>query len=266
VLAHWLHANGPRREEPFVDLNCAGLSGDLMESELFGFAKGAFTGAVTPKQGLLEVAHRGTLFLDELGDMDIRTQPRLLKVLEEKRLRRLGEVRDRAVDMRLIAATNQDLRRLVDGGRFRGDLFFRLSTFELRLPALRERPEDLPVLAERLLQGMARELGRPHLRLAPQAKSHLARQPWPGNVRDLRNALERAALFSDRDELGPTDFRIDPREPPPDDSLREPTLDDLERQEIERAMREEQGRVGRVAKRLGISRTTLYYKLRAFKS
>src|SRR5262249_20576130 len=151
VLARWIHENGPRAQEAFVDLNCAGLSKEFLESELFGFERGAFTGAVSAKQGLLEVAHRGTLFLDEIGDVDPSVQPKLLKVLEETRSRRMGEVRDRVVDVRLIAATHHDLAKLAREKTFRADLYFRISTFPLHVPPLRERKADIADLATQLV-------------------------------------------------------------------------------------------------------------------
>ena len=161
LLASWLHRNGPRAEEAFVDLNCAGLSRDLLESELFGHHKGAFTGAVADKPGLLEIAHRGTLFLDEIGDADLQVQPKLLKVLEEQAFRRLGDVRDRQVDARLIAASHHDLRQMVEENRFRHDLFYRISAIPLFVPPLRERGRDVIVLARRLLERISSEQGCP---------------------------------------------------------------------------------------------------------
>src|SRR5215468_3582562 len=160
VLAKWIHQNGPRADEPFVDLNCAGLSRDFLETELFGHEKGAFTGAVASKVGLLEVADRGTLFLDEIGDVDPQVQPKLLKALEEKKFRRLGDVRDRQVDVWLIAATHQDLGKLVEQKKFRSDLYYRISTILLKLPSLRDRAEDLPVLAGHFLRTFCADLPR----------------------------------------------------------------------------------------------------------
>src|SRR5688500_2318548 len=163
VLARWLHENGPRAEEAFVDLNCAGLTRELLETELFGHEKGAFTSATASKQGLFEVAHRGTIFLDEIGDVDLQIQPKLLKVLEDKRFRRLGDVRDRQVDVRLIAATHQDIGQLVREKQFRDDLYFRISTIPLSFPSLRERIEDIPTMAQYLLDKVAVDLGRGEL-------------------------------------------------------------------------------------------------------
>ena len=209
VLARWLHRNGPRADEPFVDMNCAGLSRDFLETELFGHEKGAYTGAVASKQGLLEVAHRGVMFLDEIGDLDPQVQPKLLKVLEEKRFRRLGEVRDRQVDVQLVAASHQNLPQLVQERKFRGDLYFRISTIPLRVPSLRERPEDIPILGRQILEGFASDLGRRGLQLSPEAERALCGYSWPGNVRELRNVLERALLLCGRDVLEPGDLRFE---------------------------------------------------------
>ncbi|HKF58664.1 MAG TPA: sigma-54 dependent transcriptional regulator, partial [Blastocatellia bacterium] len=191
VLARWLHQNGPRAEEPFVDLNCAGLSKEFLETELFGHEKGAFTGAVTSKPGLLEVAHRGVVFLDEIGDMDPTVQPKLLKSLEEKRIRRMGDVNDRRVDIHLIAATHLDLALAVREKRFRSDLYFRINTIPLTIPTLRERPEDIPLLARNLLKKLSTDVGRGAFELSAEAEDVLRKHPWPGNIRELRNVLER---------------------------------------------------------------------------
>ncbi|MET0553089.1 MAG: sigma-54 dependent transcriptional regulator [Vicinamibacteria bacterium] len=270
VLAAWLHQQGPRAEEAFVDLNCATLSKELLESELFGHEKGAFTGAVAAKQGLLEVAHRGTLFLDEVGDMDPLVQPKLLKVLEEQRYRRVGEVRDRQVDVRLIAATHQDLAEAVREKRFRGDLFYRISTIPLAVPALRERPEDLPLVARELLDRIAGDLGRARMEIAPQALRALQDYAWPGNVRELRNVLERAALLCRDRTIDAGDLRFlggatetpaaATASAPPDTSL---TLEEVEQRHIAAVLAEEGGRVEAAARRLGVPRSSLYKRLRA---
>ena len=262
VLAAWLHQNGPRSEEAFVDLNCATLSKDLLESELFGYEKGAFTGAVTPKQGLLDVAHRGTLFLDEIGDVDPAVQPKLLKVLEEKRFRRLGDVRDRQVDVRLVAATHQDLGKLVREGRFRSDLYYRISTIPLVVPPLRERLEDLPLIAQRLLDDLTGDLGRGPFTLSPEALGALRTYSWPGNVRELRNVLERAVLLSEDRVLGRRDLRFEPGAAEDTVSELGLTLEELERRHIERVLQAEQGRVEAAARRLGIPRSSLYQKIK----
>ena len=263
VLATWLHTNSPRSEEAFVDLNCAGLSRELLETELFGHEKGAFTSATSTKQGLFEVAHRGTIFLDEIGDVDLQIQPKLLKVLEEKRFRRVGDVRDRQVDVRLIAATHQDLTELVREKKFRDDLYFRISTIPLTFPALRERIEDIPVLAQYLLEKCAADLGRGEVRLGPNCVEALQSYSWPGNIRELRNVIERAVLLSEQKTIGLNDLHFDGRAgaPAPHQDSRL-TLLELERQHIERVLQEENGRVERAAKRLGVPRSSLYQKLK----
>lgn len=262
VLARWLHANGPRADEAFVDLNCAGLSRDFLEAELFGHQKGAFTGAVAAKAGLLEVADRGAVFLDEIGDMDPAVQPKLLKALEEKRFYRLGDVRERRVDVRLFAATHQDLPRLVREGRFRNDLYFRVSTLPLRVPPLRERTEDVPVLARALLARLAADCGSGAVDLTSAAEAALIAHPWPGNVRELRNVLERALLTTDRRALDRDALRFDTAPAAPDATDAALTLAEVEKRHIVRVLGEEGGRVEAAAARLGIPRSTLYQRLR----
>ena len=263
VLARWLHDNSPRTDEAFVDLNCAGLSRELLETELFGHEKGAFTSATASKQGLFEVAHRGTIFLDEVGDVDLQIQPKLLKVLEEKRFRRVGDVRDRQVDVRLIAATHQDMGQLVREKRFRDDLYFRISTIPLSFPALRERIEDIPTMAQYLLNKVSADLGRGDLRLDENCIQALKAYSWPGNIRELRNVIERAVLLSDQKTITINDLHFDGHtqvgSPFLDSRL---TLLELEKQHIERVLQEEKGRVEKAAKRLGIPRSSLYQKIK----
>jgi DNA-binding NtrC family response regulator len=265
VLARWLHDNSPRAEEAFVDLNCAGLTRELLETELFGHEKGAFTSATASKQGLFEVAHRGTIFLDEIGDVDLQIQPKLLKVLEDKRFRRLGDVRDRQVDVRLIAATHQDLGQLVREKKFRDDLYFRVSTIPLAFPPLRERVEDIPTVAQYLLEKVAADLGRSEIKLEPESIKALQSYSWPGNIRELRNVIERAVLLSEDRTISIKDLHFDgnsaSRSTYLDSNL---TLSELERQHIERVLREEQGRVEKAARRLGIPRSSLYQKLKKY--
>jgi DNA-binding NtrC family response regulator len=265
VLARWCHRNGPRREEAFVDLNCASLSREFLESELFGHERGAFTGAVAAKLGLLEIAHRGILFLDEIGDMDLAIQPKLLKVLEDKRFRRLGDIREREVSVRLIAATHHDLRDLVSAQRFRRDLYFRIGTLPLSVPPLRERAEDIPVLVESLLIRIGSELGRPGMRVSGAALAALLDYSWPGNLRELRNLLERAMLLSDGATIGVRELRLHAREPASRSAAsaatEDLTLAELERRHIERIYEAEQQNVQRAAVRLGIPRSSLYQKL-----
>jgi DNA-binding NtrC family response regulator len=256
VLAGWIHRNSPRREESFVDLNCAGLARELVESELFGHEKGAFTGATVTRAGLLEVAHLGTVFLDEIGDLDLQVQPKLLKAIEDKRFRRLGSVRDQRVDVRLLAASHQNLESLVEEKKFRSDLFFRISTIPLLVPPLRERREDIPLLAATLLRGIAADLGIQGAELTSDAMKAVKEHSWPGNVRELRNVLERGLLLSGRHILDRGDLLFGGSAK--NDSASGMTLEEVERRHIAAALGEENGHVGRTAKRLGVPRSSLY--------
>ena len=263
VLATWLHENGPRAEEPFVDLNCAGLTREFLESELFGHERGAFTGAVNAKPGLLEVSHRGTLFLDEIGDIDPNVQPKLLKVVEEKRFRRMGDVRDRFIDVRLIAATHQDLRHLIETKVFRSDLYFRISTVPLAIPPLRERQDDIPAIAQALLNRICSDMARARAELSAKALDRLRSYYWPGNIRELRNVLERALLFTDRLTLEPGDLAFEPGPEHRSNSYKSDwTLEELERFHITAAFSSENQNVEKTARRLGIAKSTLYQKLK----
>ncbi|MCC6928963.1 MAG: sigma-54-dependent Fis family transcriptional regulator [Gemmatimonadaceae bacterium] len=265
VLTRWIHMHGLRADQPFVDLNCASLPRELLESELFGHERGAFTGAVAQKTGLVELAHRGTLFLDEIGDLELVLQPKLLKVLEEQTFRRVGALRDRQVDVRLIAATHQDLSRQVSESKFRSDLYFRISTLPITVPSLRDRVEDIPVLARQLLDRLSVELGRPRVELTMDAHRALARYGWPGNIRELRNVLERAVLLSNRQELRAEDlsFEAAPVAAPSGEVDLELTLDELQRRHIVRVLQAVHGHVEQAAARLGVPRSTLYQKLKA---
>ncbi len=260
VLAGWLHRNGPRADGPMVELNCAAFARELIDSELFGHERGAFTGAVAAKQGLFEVADGGTLFLDEIGDMDLGLQAKLLKAVEERRFRRVGDPRERTVDVRLIAATHCNLAELAKEQRFRSDLYFRISTMRLELPSLRARREDIPPLARMLIRDLASEMGRREPKVDDQALAALQRYDWPGNVRELRNVLERAFLLSDTDVISMAHLRFDfeNRDGPGD------SLEDVERMHVQRVLAEEGGDVDRAASRLGIARSTLYYKLKRY--
>jgi len=260
VLARWLHEHGPRAEEPFVDINCAGLSRDLLESELFGHERGSFTGAATSKLGLLEVANRGTAFLDEIGEIDLALQPRILKVLEEKRFRRVGDVRSHNVDVRLITATNRDLGRMAREGRFRSDLYFRINTIHLVIPPLRHRPEDISALARQVLDHLG--TGR-QIDIAPDAVQAMQAYAWPGNLREMRNVFERAVLLSGGATwIRAADLRF---EATPEADAEVVTLDEVERRHIEHVVRLEAGNVDRAAMRLGVSRSTLYQKLKRYR-
>jgi DNA-binding NtrC family response regulator len=262
LLARWLHQSGPRADEPFVDLNCAGLSRELLETELFGHEKGAFTGAVAAKPGLLEMAHRGTLFLDEIGEVDLQVQAKLLTVVEELRFRRLGDVRDRQVDVRLVAATHRDLARLVGEQKFREDLYYRISAIPILMPPLRSRGKDVVLLARRLVERISTEMGRPGVALSAEAERALEARAWPGNVRELRNVLERAVLLGDHSPLEAADLgaSLEPAAAPA--AGRHLSLAEAERRHIEAVLRAERGAVPRAALILGLSRSALYERIK----
>lgn len=262
VLAKWLHDQSPRAEEPFVDLNCAGLGRELLETELFGHEAGAFTGAVQRKLGLLEVAQRGTVFLDEIGDMDLQVQPKLLKILEEKRFRRLGDVQERQLDVRLIAASHENLAELVRKKKFRSDLYFRISTVTIKVPALRERLEDIPILARHFFERCATDLGRQHLTISEQAMESLSGYSWPGNIRELKNVIERAVLLATSETIRPRDLHLEFKEIITSDNSVELTLLEVQRQHIQKILDAEHGNVARAATRLGVTRSTLYGKMK----
>jgi len=265
-LARWLHRQSSRSSEPMLELNCGAFNKEFLESELFGHEKGAFTGAINAKIGLLEAAHRGIVFLDEIGDMDLQIQPKILKALEEKRFRRLGGVQDRKVDFRLIAATHQKLERLVQDQLFRSDLFYRISAIQIFVPPLRERAEDIPTFAQMLLNRLTSDCGRESIHLSPDALTRLQKHFWPGNIRELRNVLERALMGTKSLVIEAQD--LDLATGPDQSSLggrSHLTLKDLERQYIIQILNEEGGHVDRAAKRLDIPRSTLYQKLKVYR-
>jgi DNA-binding NtrC family response regulator len=272
VLAKWIHENSDRAEEGFIDLNCAGLEREFLETELFGHVKGAFTGAVQAKPGLLEVADKGTVFLDEIGDMDLAVQPKILKVMETKRFRRLGDVHDRTVDIRLISATHRDLREFVRQQRFREDLYFRINIIPIRIPPLRDRPEDVPRLAGEILRRIATERGWGEIALEDTAMKLLESYPWPGNIREMRNVLERAAQLAQHSTLTVRDLELQHPDNIPSPAAAEPstmaavdtrlTIRQMETRYIELVLAEEEGSIDRAARRLGISRSSLYSKIK----
>jgi DNA-binding NtrC family response regulator len=268
LVARALHFNGPRRDKPFVELNCAALPAQLLESELFGHERGAFTDARERKLGLVETAEGGTLFLDEIGDMEPALQAKLLKLLEERTVRRLGSVREQRVNVRIVAATHRPLEQLVRDGRFRADLYFRLRVVQLELPALRERGDDILLLARSFAAHHAARYGRPAPSFTPRAEQALLQHRWPGNVRELRNLLEQAVLLCGGPQLDLPDLVLwgdagAPTAPataaaaPPADS----TLGEMERHALVRALDRTGWNVSRAARELGISRDTLRYRI-----
>jgi DNA-binding NtrC family response regulator len=273
VAARVLHESSPRANAPFVAINCAVLTESLLESELFGHEKGAFTGAHAQRRGRIELADGGTFFLDEVGELHPSLQAKLLRVLEERRFERLGGSQVVDVDVRWVAATHRDLRAMVTEGTFREDLYHRLAVFPIRLPPLRERPEDIVPLAEALLGDLARAAGRPAMRLDDSMKGRLRAERWPGNVRELRNTLERAMILADGDVLRAEHLWLDAPAAPAPASTSKPaaaaasrgqSLADVERQAIELALRDVGGNRRAAAAKLGIGLRTLYEKLKRY--
>jgi DNA-binding NtrC family response regulator len=261
ILARWLHENSLCSSAPFVEVNCSNLRGDLLASELFGHARGAFTTAVQDKQGLIEVADGGTLFLDEISDMDIGVQAQFLKVIEEKQYRRVGEVKVRRSEFRLICATNRDLMEETHHGRFRKDLYFRINVLPIVIPSLRERREDLPGLVLHLL----RNLGAPNVKISSEAMQLLKAYPWPGNIRELRNVLERGLLLAYGQSLTPEHFSsLESQSVFMSHDKDMNNLENIEEAHIREAVRRFSGDTRKAAESLGISRATLYRKLKKF--
>ena len=265
LIARWIHEHSPRANELFVDLNCSNLSETFLDSELFGHDKGAFTGAIKQKPGLLEIANNGTVFLDEIGDMSLTIQPKLLKFLEEKKFRRLGDIRDKHTDVRLIAATHQDLKKLVNQGKFRADLYFRISTLPISIPPLRERKTDIPVLAESIIKRIANDLGQKPRRLSQKAVEGIQSYGWPGNIRELRNVLEHSVLLCDQAEIDLTNLRLENVKA--NDQFFNSvscSLHELELNYIKTLLLSHKGSVSKVAKILKIPRSSLYQKIKRF--
>ena len=270
LVANAIHQSSPRRERPFIKVNCAALHENLLESELFGHERGAFTGATAQRKGRFELAHGGTLFLDEIGDMSSATQAKVLRVLQEGEFERLGGTRTLRVDVRVLAATHRDLEAMVAQGAFRQDLYYRLSVVPVRLPPLRERREDIPVLAEHFLRVYA-EKNRKEVRgFHPAAMDLLVRHDWPGNVRELQNAVERAVILCLGDRVTPQELPPALRDagagpgPGPGPQPGPRSLKEAERELILRTLEETGGNRTRAARLLGISRQTLLNKLREY--
>ena len=282
VLARFIHARSARRTAgPMITVNCGALPEALFESEFFGHEKGAFTGATALKRGLLEAADGSTLFLDEVGEMALASQVKLLHFLEQGRFRRVGSTRDRDADVRVIAATNRNLHQDVGAGRFRADLFYRLNVISLHIPPLRERPEDISSLIDHFLALYRQRFNRPALDFTAEARRQMEAFSWPGNVRELRNTLERAAALSNTDTIeaeqvlpaalraqgsGVSEGSLSPATNLQPLSANVPTLDEMERQHILRVLEETGGNRERAAAILGISARTLYRKLREYET
>jgi two-component system response regulator FlrC len=261
VAARLLHRESTRREGPFVAVNCAALSASLLESEIFGHEKGAFTGATNRRRGRFELADGGTLFLDEVADLASDLQAKLLRVLQERQLERVGGTQLIEVDVRVIAASNRDLLAAMHAQRFREDLYHRLAVFPIELPPLRERPADILPLAKHLLANAGAQIGKVDLRLSRSAERALQAHPWPGNVRELGNVLERAAILAEGIEVGVSELALSPTSTV---HLPHGTLKEIERQAIRRALAQTGGHRKNAAARLGIGERTLYDKIKEY--
>ncbi|MBE0576269.1 MAG: sigma-54-dependent Fis family transcriptional regulator [Desulfuromonadales bacterium] len=275
LVARALHRSSPRKAAALVTINCAAFAENLIESELFGHERGAFTGAIERKRGLVEMADGGTLFLDEIGELPLPLQPKLLRLLQEKRFRRVGGTAEIETDVRVVAATHRDLQAMIDAGQFREDLYYRLNVVSLQIPPLRKRPEDIGLLGLFFIEDYARKLGRPVHGFSAEALRLLQDYSWPGNIRELQNVIERGVLFCSGEQLLPEDlpdiFRKDnvtaePRPLPPlefNKPLPE-QLDEIEENLIRRAMVQARGVQAHAARLLGISRSNLQHKLHKY--
>jgi DNA-binding NtrC family response regulator len=270
LIAEALHQNSRRRRNAFVKVNLGGISSTLFESELFGHVRGAFTDAKTDRVGRFELANRGSIFLDEIGDLDPASQVKLLRVLQDRTFEPLGSSRPKTADVRVICATNRNLEEMVVRGTFREDLFYRINLITVRLPALRERPGDIPLLVRFFLDNLRTLYGRPDLNVAPAALKWLKQLPLPGNIRQLKNLVERTVLLAPQDELDVPDFERHVSTPPmpsapgPLPPVGAMSLEEMEYQMIRRAMDFHQNRVTKVARALGITRFALYRRLEKF--
>ena len=265
LVAQAIHESGPRKDKPFISINCGAIPENLLESELFGHKKGAFTSAVEDKKGLITMANGGTLFLDEIGELPSSLQVKLLHVIQTKELTPVGDTRVITVDIRIIAATNADLMQRVKEGKFREDLYYRLNVIEIRMPALRERRDDIPVLIKHYLQIFAKEADKSIKDIDYEAMQALLAYDWPGNIRELRNTIERATVLEDGELITihdlPDKFRTMDIEGVSTSSLRQ-ALDDFERDYIRRSLAENKGNKETAATKLGIDLATLYRKLK----
>ena len=261
VVARAIHELSPRANGPFVPVNCGAIPGELLESELFGHEKGSFTGAISARRGRFELAEGGTLFLDEIGNLSLPMQAKLLTAIEKRQILRLGATRSVPIDVRLISATNMDIHAMVQEGTFRQDLLYRINTIELHIPPLRERGNDILLLADYFLDCYARKYKKKIGGLTRDAKTKLQSYAWPGNVRELQHAIERAVILSDGPMLRPENFMLHPAPAQKKGEPEELNLGVLEKEAIERALRRADGNITRAAELLGITRFALYRKL-----
>ena len=267
LIAEAVHRNSPRAKKPFVKVNLGGISQSLFESEMFGHKKGAFTDASSDRVGRFELADKGTIFLDEIGDLDLSCQVKLLRVLQEQTFEVLGDSRPRKVDIRVVSATNADLRQMVQEHTFREDLFYRINLITVHLPALRERRDDIPLLVRHFADLQCKQNGLPKVDFTPEAMDYLKGLPYPGNIRELKNLVERTLLVSGKDTLDVSDFKaqnIQSAEPPSVKNMEGLTLEEVERQRILQALAQYGNNLSQVASALGVSRPALYRRLEKY--
>jgi formate hydrogenlyase transcriptional activator len=265
LVARAIHSLSNRKDQCFAKLNCAAIPSGLLESELFGHERGAFTGAITQKVGRLELADKGSLFLDEIGDIPLELQPKLLRVLQEREFERLGSTRTRRVDVRVIAATHRDLEGMILEREFRSDLYYRLNVVPIFLPPLRKRPEDIPLLVEHFVRRFARKAGKTLDMVSSDTMDVLRRYPWPGNIRELENIIERAAVLSSGSVLRISSHDFSTRIVSGKTADRPQTLEEVERNHILTTLKETQWILsgpGGAAARLGLNRSTLYFRMK----
>jgi two-component system, NtrC family, response regulator len=270
LVAEAIHRNSRRGQGPFVKVNLGGISASLFESEMFGHVKGAFTGARTDRKGRFEIAHGGTIFLDEIGDLDAASQVKMLRVLQDRTFEVLGSSQRRSVDVRVVSATNRNLAEMVARGEFREDLLYRINLIAVQLPPLRERRDDIPLLANRFLQTVGQMYRREGVRLSPGAVSWLQAQLWPGNIRQLRQSVERTLLITERNVLEADDFRttaeMEPRDAGRDTlpAVGSMTMDEIEKAMILKSLKHHAGNISKVAEALGLSRAALYRRFEKY--
>ena len=265
LIARAIHSHSPRRDQSFVKLNCAAIPTGLLESELFGHERGAFTGAIAQKIGRLELAHQGSLFLDEIGDIPLELQPKLLRAVQEREFERLGSTRTQKVDVRIVAATHRDLEGMILEKLFRSDLYYRLNVFPIYLPPLRERPEDISLLAQHFVQQVARQMCKAIDKIPPETMKALIQYRWPGNIRELENVIERSVILSPGPVLRLSPRDLNSRVPPDQSADRYETLEEVERDHILRTLKKTRWIVSGpsgAAWRLGLNRSTLCFRMK----
>ena len=270
LIAEAVHRNSLRKSQPFIKVNLGGISASLFESEMFGHKRGAFTDAKADRIGRFEMANKGTIFLDEIGELDMNSQVKLLRVLQDRTYEVLGDSRSRKLDIRVVCATNRNLEQMVEEGKFREDLFYRINLIKVRIPALRERPDDIPLLVRFFVENMKKTYHRPELELSPKALQWLKELPFPGNIRELKNLVERTMLVAEDDVLRAEDFQAQAQQGPVKagdkalPAVGSMTLDEMEASMIRKSMAYYHNNISKVARALGLSRAALYRRLEKF--